>query len=138
MKKSMLLAALLVVGASSDSKLPRGLVGFSSATTDLTVGFLAMTKMCQADFPTSRICTVTEMQATQVVPNLASGENAVLLYGDAKTPCANTTWAFVDSTGILFCGGGQPWHVACCAGQPELLGDVDGNGKLNLADVTLL
>lgn len=137
------LSVLLLLGASSGSRLPRGLVGWTTATVpNVLTGPLLLTKMCQQEFPASRICTVDEVGNTQVVPTLPEGEYALALIGFGTPPsstCGLSLLAVMDSTGLMStCTSSPGKHVACCAGQPELLGDIDGNGKLDLADDTLL
>jgi hypothetical protein len=75
MQKSVLLlstvAVVVVAGhVLAESRLPRGLVGFTSATTTGGAGIFAMTALCQAEFPASRMCTSAEVLATQKLPTL--------------------------------------------------------------------
>ena len=163
------IAAIAVAGhVFAESKLPRGLVGFSSGTARGDAGMLVLTTLCQTDFPTSRMCTSKEVLATQTIPTTLPGgvawvQPTIVPSGQATdlsgvpasvgqtapyppalscggwTPSASETGLALDGQGhFALAACALPQHVACCAGQPELLGDIDQNGKLDLADDALL
>lgn len=173
-KPILLLSALAALVAASrvlaESRIPRGLVGFTAATTTGDAGILRMTAMCQAEFPASRMCTSAEVLATQKVPELPDGNAWVMptfaptlsrdlaipdseprsvdVSGISGYPETFTCWAWtrtnsaglrVDREGRFgpdFCSSNL--RVACCAAQPELLGDIDRDGDLDLADSALI
>ncbi len=172
MRGVVLVALVLFSTPSGAGELPRGLVGFSSATVQGDAGVFGMTAACQADFPTSRMCLTTEVIATQALPALSSSDmgwvQPVLLTGNTGPEGAGTGGALVDAasghavpvSGTLSC---QSWinaasgiglvvlsnggigtgacdtahQVACCAAQPQLLGDINQDGNLDLADLVL-
>lgn len=158
MRKWLLgLGAVVLVAsyALAESRLPRGLVGFTTATTTGDAGVLAMTKLCQAEFPSSRMCRSAEVLATQTVPTLPEASAWVQ---PTLVPAATGTVPSIAadasgrnaSPGALSCDGwanngndglvvdqlgrfglgtcATAYRVACCTAQPELLGDIDRDG----------
>jgi hypothetical protein len=52
------------------------LVGFTEAETQGSEGLLALTQVCQAEFPASRMCTSVEVMNTVALPGALENTNA--------------------------------------------------------------
>jgi hypothetical protein len=107
------------------------LLGFSSETTSAT-GIFAMTNLCQADFPGSRICTESEILTTRTVPPGLAGHAWVVPTRNPAEPAnvaAGTCegWTNLDAASGLtvdqegsleFRACNMALSVACCGSQP--------------------
>ena len=145
MRTLLMVAAVVASGeyAFAASGLSRGLVGFTSGTLSGDIGVLAMTKLCQADFPASRMCSSAEVLATQTIPSLPKGpggwvQPSLVPNGMGGLDVSGTAsaspwdlscsgWSQASGTGLVVDGSGRftrescsaTRHVACCAGQSE-------------------
>lgn len=147
------LALTLPVAAQQDTSAPppQGqLAGFTEGTTIAYVGIFSMTRMCDAEFPGSRMCFVDEARNTIRPPAIPGGWQAWIRghrtcsdWG-AWNVRADDSGTVMDWRGFLRATQGncdEENHVACCLPARHeqcLVGDADGDGKLSSNDARLI
>jgi len=148
-----LIAAVMAYGGAAQAQEDCQLVGFTTAVTLGDIGILALTGMCQADFPGSRMCTTLEIAETRVLPTgvtgtawvrpvyTANGNEAVLGVKTEELSCSG--WSATSGKGIVvdpngsFFQGAIPegcnneHSVACCACSESVIGSGSSDGALS-------
>jgi len=104
------------------------LVGFTTTTMNGGSGVFTFTAACQAEFPGSRMCTITEATRITEIPDLSNG--TYLAWADTDEPGFSSTescggWGatYQGWTGTAISELGrrhfvlceESWSVACCA-----------------------
>lgn len=108
------------------------LVGFTTGTTPPTVGVYGLTRLCQVEFPGTRMCTLGEALDTVNVPNIfVADPNAawtrddLIVFDSGGTGSVSSCrgWSSTTGVGLVITTSGSvsvrsctnEAHVACCA-----------------------
>jgi hypothetical protein len=92
------------------------------APTVVAIGVFAMTEVCKAEFPDSRVCTLTELLETPVLPTFSDAATDWAWFNEGLDGCMRINWPgqgtgnVVSKRGMILAGDcGVLRSVACCA-----------------------
>lgn len=82
-------------------------VGYTAATTPANRGILNMTRACQHEFPGSRVCTVDEVLASFIVPEVTSSCEGTYVWVQSVGTVASKLFGatLADNTSAVDCHG---------------------------------